>query len=74
MWPACLLPQPAAERRLKTKGTAGASATFLMCGLVRMYCYSQGVNWIFDYPLKEAKHQHRRLTRRLGTVYHSVEV
>ena len=45
-----------------------------MCGLVRMYCYRNGVTWIEDYPLKEAKYQHRRLIRQGVTVYHSVEV
>ena len=45
-----------------------------MCGLVRMYCYRNGVTWIEDYPLKDAKNQHRRLIRQGVTVYHSVEV
>ena len=45
-----------------------------MCGLIRLYCYSQGVTWIEDYPLEEAKYQYRRLTREGIIVYHSVEV
>ncbi len=45
-----------------------------MCGLMRLYCYRNGVNWIEDYPLREAKNHYRRLIGEGVTVYHTVEV
>lgn len=45
-----------------------------MCGLVRLYCYQNGVTNIFDFPIKEAKDARNRLTREGWVVYHSVVV
>lgn len=42
-----------------------------MINVVRMYCFSQGVTWIEDYPKKEAGRNRKRLARQGVTVYHS---
>ena len=42
-----------------------------MINVVRMYCFSQGVTWIEDYPKKEASKNRKRLSRQGVTVYHS---
>ena len=45
-----------------------------MCGLVRFYCYQNGVTNIFDFPKNEARMQYKRLTCEGWTIYHSVIV
>ena len=45
-----------------------------MCGLVRLYCYMNGVTNVFDYPVKEARQQRKRLSQEGWIVYHSVVV
>lgn len=45
-----------------------------MCGLVRLYCYMNGVTNVFDYPVKEARQQRKRLSQEGWVVYHSVVV
>ena len=42
-----------------------------MCGLVRMYCWRNGVTWIEDYPIDQGKTEHRRLIAEGVTVYHT---
>ena len=42
-----------------------------MCGLVRLYCYMNGVTNIFDYPVKEASKARERLSQEGWVVYHS---
>ena len=45
-----------------------------MCGLIRMYCYQNGITNIFDFPVKDARHQRLRLIGEGWTIYHSVVV
>lgn len=45
-----------------------------MCGLVRLYCYQNGVTNVFDYPVNEARHHRKRLAREGWVIYHSVVV
>lgn len=42
-----------------------------MCGLVRLYCYQNGVTNVFDFPVTEARYQMKRLTQEGWVVYHS---
>ena len=45
-----------------------------MCGLVRLYCYQNGITNVFDFPVSEARHHRKRLAREGWVVYHSVVV
>ena len=45
-----------------------------MCGLVRLYCYRNGVTNVFDFTKNDAKGARRRLEQEGWIVYHTVEV
>ena len=45
-----------------------------MCGLVRLYCYQNGVTNVFDFPVAEARHHRKRLIQEGWVIYHSVVI
>lgn len=45
-----------------------------MCGLVRLYCYMNGVTNVFDFPVKEAKKARERLIGEGWVVWHTETV
>ena len=42
-----------------------------MCGLVRLFCYQNGITNIFDFPVSEAKYQRKRLAQEGWVIYHT---
>lgn len=46
----------------------------VLLGMIRMYCFRQGVTNVFDYPKAEARHRAKSLSREGWVIYHTVEL